>query len=547
MSAERDTLDDLLNGADDTGLRLSPRQRELIVLIARGASNKQIARSLKITEGTVKQHLSTLYKKFGVRSRTQAIVRATELFGLRAGHADPLPASETSAREDFSWRTIAATAFVVHETKIASVPEHTRTELGLRVLHQHLRRLAEALDGQLFVGPAGEWLVAFGAPQGHLDDAARALHVGRAIASWLPSEPSLKIAIGAAAAPSPVGTHDEPVYRSPVYEEALQLARRAPVSTVWCSDQICQLGGLLFTHQPIGKASSGKSTKRSARALMLGAVNAATYTARNTLPFMEEVFTRARTGRAEWIAVAGWPPSASLQLLDAISLHCEADGWLTHRLRLANDRDPAAFGTNLYRQLRLVSPLRERDDGNERYVLSQTEIERAVARIKTLCVRSPTALVLYGPTGLESMLRALGEANLKELETLPLIVVVAEGASDSSPHVTARLLGNRPLDPQQSIKRYRLPLARSVTESRDLRHDLTGMISVLSPAARQAIRLFIIHDKRSMVTGSKVGAMHLARELVASGLFVRDGETLICRDAVTYEALKTLFKRDAST
>lgn len=544
MNAERDTLDDLLSGADNTGLRLSPRQRELIVLIARGASNKQIARSLKITEGTVKQHLSSLYKKLGVKSRTQAIVRATELFGLRAGHADPLPASETSTQEEFSRRTIAAIAFVVHEPKTPSAPEHTRTELGLRALHQHLRRLAEALDGQLFVGPAGEWLVAFGAPQGHLDDAARALHVGRSIASWLPSEPSLKIAIGAAAAPSLVGSHDEPVYRSPVYEEALQLARVAPVNTVWCSDQICRLGGLLFTHQAIGKASSGKSTKRSARALLPSAVNAAAYSARNTLPFMGEVLTRARTGRAEWIAVAGWPPSASLQLLDAISLHCEADGWLTCRLRLANDRDPAAFGTHLHRQLRLVSRLRERKEGNERYISSQTEIERAVVGIKALCMRAPTALVLYGPTGLESMLRALGESGLKELETLPLVIVVAEGPSESAPHVTARLLGNRPLDPQ-GAKRYRLPLAAGAP-SRDLRRDLAGMISVLSPAARQAVRLFVVHDKSSMVTGAKVAAQNLARELVASGLFVRNGETLVCRDTATLAALQTFFKPDAS-
>jgi DNA-binding NarL/FixJ family response regulator len=51
---------------------LTPRQTQVLNLItSRGASNKVIARSLKISESTVKVHVGAIFKKYGVRNRTQ--------------------------------------------------------------------------------------------------------------------------------------------------------------------------------------------------------------------------------------------------------------------------------------------------------------------------------------------------------------------------------------------------------------------------------------------------------------------------------------------
>lgn len=52
---------------------LTPREREVLQLAAEGLANKQIAHSLEISEHTVKFHLSSLYTKLGVTSRTEAI------------------------------------------------------------------------------------------------------------------------------------------------------------------------------------------------------------------------------------------------------------------------------------------------------------------------------------------------------------------------------------------------------------------------------------------------------------------------------------------
>jgi DNA-binding NarL/FixJ family response regulator len=59
--------------------RLSPRQREIVGLLAQGLSNKMIARKLGLVEGTVKSHLVQIFHVLGVRNRTSAVVAAQAL------------------------------------------------------------------------------------------------------------------------------------------------------------------------------------------------------------------------------------------------------------------------------------------------------------------------------------------------------------------------------------------------------------------------------------------------------------------------------------
>lgn len=55
---------------------LSQREKEVLQLLVRGRSNKEIAASLFITEDTVKAHLKTLFVKLGVQDRTDAAITA---------------------------------------------------------------------------------------------------------------------------------------------------------------------------------------------------------------------------------------------------------------------------------------------------------------------------------------------------------------------------------------------------------------------------------------------------------------------------------------
>ena len=56
--------------------RLTPRQKELLRLLAAGHTNTQIARRLGISEGTVRSHLEHIYERLHVSSRTAAVARA---------------------------------------------------------------------------------------------------------------------------------------------------------------------------------------------------------------------------------------------------------------------------------------------------------------------------------------------------------------------------------------------------------------------------------------------------------------------------------------
>jgi LuxR family maltose regulon positive regulatory protein len=58
---------------------LSERELEVLLLVAEGLSDRQIADRLIIVPGTVKRHLNSVYGKLGVHSRTQAIARARQL------------------------------------------------------------------------------------------------------------------------------------------------------------------------------------------------------------------------------------------------------------------------------------------------------------------------------------------------------------------------------------------------------------------------------------------------------------------------------------
>jgi len=66
-------------GEESLSENLTAREKEVLEKMAEGLANKQIALALSISEHTVKFHLSSLYAKLGVASRTEAVKRGIEL------------------------------------------------------------------------------------------------------------------------------------------------------------------------------------------------------------------------------------------------------------------------------------------------------------------------------------------------------------------------------------------------------------------------------------------------------------------------------------
>ena len=83
-------LDDLAplppagNGVQPAEVGLTERQAQVLALLVRGLSNREIGDTLELSEGTVKIHVTAIFKALGVASRTQALV-AVARYGIDFG------------------------------------------------------------------------------------------------------------------------------------------------------------------------------------------------------------------------------------------------------------------------------------------------------------------------------------------------------------------------------------------------------------------------------------------------------------------------------
>jgi DNA-binding NarL/FixJ family response regulator len=77
--ADPSASDEVLAAREALAL-LTARERQILVLISRGNSNRRVAKALGISEKTVKNHLSAVFTKVGASDRTQAVV-----MGIRSG------------------------------------------------------------------------------------------------------------------------------------------------------------------------------------------------------------------------------------------------------------------------------------------------------------------------------------------------------------------------------------------------------------------------------------------------------------------------------
>ncbi len=79
MGAQLQQIDTAANDFSERLASLTPQQFRVLGMLAEGLLNKQIAYELDVSEATVKAHMTAVFKKLGVRNRTQAVIAMQQL------------------------------------------------------------------------------------------------------------------------------------------------------------------------------------------------------------------------------------------------------------------------------------------------------------------------------------------------------------------------------------------------------------------------------------------------------------------------------------
>ncbi|MBF0611271.1 MAG: AAA family ATPase [Magnetococcales bacterium] len=149
---------------------LTQRQQQILSLVQSGLSNKEVARRLDISEGTVKQHLVLIYKQLKVSNRTQA----AQLDHLAAPGETPINKSKPSSHYVSSLQPVSFAT--VHMDSMEQLL-HRLGSQGYDQFHRILRtwceRAAQRYEGVVQTFPGGV-IILFGIPRIREDDAERA-------------------------------------------------------------------------------------------------------------------------------------------------------------------------------------------------------------------------------------------------------------------------------------------------------------------------------------------------------------------------------------
>lgn len=472
----------------------TPRQIELISLLAEGKSNKEIADDLHIAYGTVKQHLVALFRKLAVTSRNKAALVAQQL--VRETQRSPQQTSALAAAESYKWRMLSAVAVVFPELGmlgeagdlVESPRQIIERKEWLQLIHRYLAEQVEVLDGQLMLTHNDGLLVWFGFPKAHADDTDRALTIALAAQDFaqrhLADYPLLKqVGVGVSNQTEMVPDEGDLLYGIDVFRRAMNLAAQ---SQKLGFPLISRLTGRL-SYMPlksglIKPAKSQKTTELNDAIVILDRVGAspAQRIGWGGLPFMESIGSGVDKGTAQWVSVASWPISSTASLMAAMVQHPALKHYRCVHLRLPARKTRDILLARLMGQLSLLvnHPVNGLDS-------RATAGERLAAQIKALCAAGPVCLVAHGSNGLSILRNALTDKGVESLVSQPLLVL-AEATPGGAPEAIVQTLGPR-ANGLPFARSYVLRVPDTAEFITHLKIEVGALLDGLSPLARSLL------------------------------------------------------------
>ena len=502
------------------GAAPSARQTEILQLIAQGRSNKEIARQLGLTEGTVKQHLYALYRKLGVRNRTQALREGARW--LPTGPA----AVEAVAPAYYARRLVTA---VVLLPQAGSPGDLRGAEMAAAIdlMRRRVAALAQAFDGVPEALSGGGLALWFGHPVAHGDDVARALAFTRAVREARFDEQPLASGMGLASAAEVMGEGGSggSLALRTLRTATLLASLAAPSSPVVCG-LTARLAGLERGHEAAALPEDGLVLPPERPA------SAAVARDWGGLPFCAELVMAAQRRRAQWLAVESWPPEDGTRLLTAIGEYLGARGLLVRVLwapaRGRQGDAAAAF-------------LRQLQPAGTAPASSGAALAEALAALPE---RKLTLVLVHGIDALASMKESLGAEGLARLRGVPLIVAAGAMQRGSEAQTTVRLLGSNPADtPIVRVLRLTVPSAEGRPDV-GVRPDVQAVFDSVSAEARRIARAAAADGAASLpMLSDQLGLapedlLRHCRELERAGLVRVEEGGLRFRDELTAAAVR---------
>jgi DNA-binding CsgD family transcriptional regulator len=527
------------------GQALTARQLQVISLVGQGLSNKEIANSLKISEGTVKQHIFVIFRVLNVSSRAKLAVLSP-----RIGIANNLKTKNIAAHKEanlgYSWRLIVAVAISIAEVEPADAAAVIERNNALEAFRSSLDEMVFALDGNSMRLPDGGLLIWFGHPTSHIDDADRAVMLVQAIQNRLANAKlsTLKLGCGIATQAEVVPADSKELLAVKVFQQALAIAKKS-ASLKMClantlTKRLCCASVPWIELRPTAAAQDQESLYAVSSEPAATHLNPRQW---GDLVFLEEVFKSVKNGVGQWLSVESWPPSMANSLVDAVGVEAVGEGFFPIKLHIPSAKRRDALLSSLLAQVEGASAQIDLSSSKP-----DSTLDRLLSCLWKISTNAPVVLQVYGIQSLQTLKAALGDRGIDRLVGLKVLVVVTN-VRDVKKHITSiRILGPRP-DKALFTRMHTMQEPDIDLLPEGVLMDIQAIVDDLSAAAKQVI--FAAAQSPDEAFDEKMPLVDLPRPVLQGALqelsnlgliFPRDDHYFDFRDAMTANAISHLNK-----
>ena len=527
------------------GQSLTARQLQVISLVGQGLSNKEIANSLKISEGTVKQHIFAIFRLLSVSSRAKLA-----LLSQRIGSTTNLKAKNVAAKKEvdlgYSWRLIVAVAICIPEVDLVDAAAIIQRNSYLEAFRLSIEEMVFALDGQSMNLPDGGVLIWFGHPTSHIDDADRAAMLVQSIQSRLASKESKlhKIGLGIATQAEVVPAGSRELSGTKAFQQALSISKKSSQLNMSLANtltkRLCCASVPWIELRPTNAAQNSESLFAISKDPIL---NAPIKSQWGNLAFLDEVFKSVKNGVGQWLSVESWPPSMANSLVDAVGIEAVNQGFFSLKLHIPSAKRRDALLSSLLTQV---------ESAATQFDLSSTKpdstLDRLLSSLWKISTKAPIVLQVYGIQSLQSLKSALGDRGLDRLVGLKVLLVVTNVRDVKKPITSIGVLGPRP-DKAIFTRMHTMQEPDIDLLPEGVMMDIQAIVDDLSSAAKQLI--FAAAGSPNEAFDEKMPHLDLPRPVLQGALqelsnlgliFPREDHCFGFRDATTANAILQLNK-----